>query len=92
MVRNRAAPNAGADLGSFFDNLKVRNLTRAVEKMTEADPAYEELFKVRKNNGVPAVRAPLELGDFGSKVQSFRGNTLKMHLPFHSFAIVELSE
>lgn len=81
------------DLEIAFDfaKLNVQNLTRAVEKMTESDPDYEELFRIRKANGVAPVRAPLELGDFGSKVLSFHGNVLKLHLDFHSFAVVELS-
>jgi hypothetical protein len=81
------------DIEIAFDSgkLAVKNLRQAVEKMTQPDPEYEELFNLRKENRVPEVRAPLDLGDFGSKVQSFRGDILKMHLDFHSFAIVELS-
>ncbi len=62
----------------------------AVDKMTAPDPDYEWLFKQSEKYRISKTRAPIELGDFGSKVLGFDGNTLKMHLDFHCFAIVEL--
>ncbi|MBQ9366556.1 MAG: hypothetical protein IJT83_02155 [Victivallales bacterium] len=62
----------------------------AVDTMTAPDPEYDELFAIQKANKVPPTRAPLELGDFGSKLLGFDGNTLKFSLDFHCFAIVEL--
>ncbi len=72
--------------------LGLGKLSKAVDKMTAADPDYQWLFEQRKAQGVPVTRAPLALGDFGSEVTGFDGKTLKMKLAFHSFAIVELTE
>ena len=65
---------------------------KAVDTMTADDPEYAELFKRRAEFKVPPTRAPLELGDFGSKVISFKDGVLRMSLEFHSFALVELTK
>lgn len=62
----------------------------ALDTMTADDPAYEELYRIRKENKVPDYRAPLKLGDFGSKINSFSNGKLNMTLKYHTFAIVEL--
>lgn len=62
----------------------------AVDTMTADDPEYEELYKIRQANNVPDNRAPLKLGDFGSKINSFSNGKLNMTLKYHTFAIVEL--
>ncbi|MBR6372678.1 MAG: hypothetical protein IKS20_05805 [Victivallales bacterium] len=74
-----------------WKKLNVKNPPRtALDTMTAPDKDYDWL-KVRfKEARVPAVRAPLELGDFGSKVISFKGNVLEMSLNYHCFAVVEL--
>lgn len=64
--------------------------TSAVDTMNADDPAYQELFERQKKYNVPPFRAPLELGDFGSKLISFEGDTLQMSLDYHCFAIIEL--
>lgn len=65
---------------------------KAVDKMTAPDPEYGELYRIQAKNRVPRDRAPLKLGDFGSKVDGIRDGSLKMSLKYHTFALVELSE
>ena len=60
------------------------------DRMNEPDPGYAELERRQKEFQVPPERAPLEAGEFGSKVHSFQGNTLRLSLDYHSFAILEL--
>ena len=75
-----------------FDAAKLglKPFTKATDRMTAPDPDYDWLYEQRKKCRVPSVRAPLKLGDFGSKVDSVSGGVLKMTLDYHSFAIVEL--
>lgn len=65
---------------------------KAVDILTAPDPDYDELYKIRSKNRVPDHRAPLKLGDFGSKLDGIRDGVLKMSLKHHAFALVELSE
>ena len=44
----------------------------------------------RQKCRVPSIRAPLKLGDFGSRIESIRDGVLKLTLDYHSFAVVEL--
>ncbi len=62
----------------------------AKDCMTAPDPEYQELQERQAKFGVPPERAPLRLGDFGSQIHSFQGNTLHLSLEHHSFAIIEL--
>ncbi|MCQ2404033.1 MAG: hypothetical protein MJ202_09945 [Lentisphaeria bacterium] len=83
--------NQTFDITFDWKTLGVQNPpTHALDTMTADDPEYAELFERQKKFGVPPERAPIELGDFGSKVLSFQGDTLRMSLDFHSFAIIEL--
>ncbi|GEM_PF-1894420 len=83
--------NQTFDITFDWKTLGVQNPpTKAVDTMTADDPKYAELFERQKKYKVPPDRAPLELGDFGSEVMSFQGDTLRMSLEFHSFAIIEL--
>ena len=66
--------------------------TKAVDTLPAPDPEYDELFKRRAEFKVPPTRAPLELGDFGSKLLSYENGKLKMSLDYHSFALVELTK
>jgi len=63
----------------------------ATDVMTAPDPEYAALFERRRKYKVPVSRAPLALGDFDTKVESFDGTTLKLHLPYHTFALVEFT-
>ena len=65
-------------------------LARAADLMTAADPDYAELFARRTRERISVSRAPLALGDFGTRVNGFDGRVLKYRLPFHSFGLVEL--
>ncbi len=66
--------------------------TKALDTLPAPDPEYDELFKRRAEFKVPPSRAPLELGDFGSKLLSYENGKLKMSLDYHSFALVELTK
>lgn len=68
-------------------------LTKAKDLMPADDPEYAELYEMRKRSGLtnPLGRVPLDLGEFGTRVDGFDGMTLKYHLPFHSFGLVELT-
>ena len=66
--------------------------TKAVDKLPAPDPEYDELFKRREEFKVPPVRAPLELGDFGSTLHSYENGRLKITLDFHCFALIELTK
>lgn len=87
-------PHVNQNLEIVFDTaaLGVSNLRRATDLMTAPDPAFAELLERQKKYRVELVRAPLELGNFGSHVTSFDGTVLKLALDFHSFALVELGE
>ncbi len=62
----------------------------ATEHIDAPDAEYEELYKRREKYGIPASRAPLKWIPAGVKVLDFNGETLSLHLPYHSFALVEL--
>ncbi len=64
--------------------------TKATDMLTRDDPAYQELFQIRTQRRVPNDRAPLKLGDFGSKLNSVSSGKINMTLKFHTFALVEL--
>ena len=70
--------------------LGLKPFAKATDCMTAPDPDYDWLYAQRKKGRVPPTRAPLKLGDFGSKVESVRDGVLKLTLDYHSFAIVEL--
>ncbi len=94
VVAHMGKPHVDQDVEIVFDwaKLGIKNPPdKAVDTMTAPDPDYQWLFEQQKKFNVPLERAPLELGDFGSKIVSFDGRTLKMKLAFHSFAIVELT-
>ena len=75
-----------------FDAAKLglKPFSKAVDRMTAPDPDYDWLFEQRKKFRVPASRAPLKLGDFGSRIESIRNGVLRLTLDYHSFAVVEL--
>ena len=64
----------------------------AIELMDADDPEYQELFNMRAKHNIPTVRVPLNWQPAGVKVLDFKDNTLKLHLPYHTFALVRLSE
>ena len=63
----------------------------ATERLTAPDPEYQELYRLRAENHIDARRAPLDLGDFGCEILGWDGNTLRLRLKHHCFAIVELT-
>ena len=64
----------------------------AVDTMTAPDPEYADLAEMRRRHRVHPTRAPIKPGDFGSRLLGYdaKSLTLKFHLDYHSFAIVEL--
>ena len=58
--------------------------------MTADDPDYAWLAERKKACGKDISRAPIGLSEFGTKVMGFDGRVLRLHLPFHRFAIVRL--
>ncbi len=64
----------------------------ALDTLPAPDPEYDTLLPTRNRLKIHYTRAPLKLGDFGSRIISYDSSTLqlKFHLDFHSFAIVEL--
>ncbi|MBO4619760.1 MAG: hypothetical protein J5654_06580 [Victivallales bacterium] len=66
-------------------------LPHANERLTSPDPEYQELYQIRAEKQVDARRAPLDLGDFGCEILGWDGNTLRLSLKHHCFAIVELT-
>jgi hypothetical protein len=66
-------------------------LPHATERLTASDPEYQELYHLRSENHIDARRAPLDLGEFGCEILGWDGNTLRLRLKHHCFAIVELT-
>ncbi len=71
-----------------WSRLGVKPPRKAVELMSAPDPEYEALFARREKYKVPVSRAPLKLGDFGTRVESFDGRKIKIGLPYHTFALI----
>ena len=71
--------------------LGLSALTRAEEMLTAPDPEYERLYERRRDAGLEPVRVTLDLGDFGVKNVRLEGNRLKLHLDFHSVALVKVT-
>ena len=67
-------------------------LFEAKDLMPADDPEYAELYELRKKAKLtnPLGRVPLDLGEFGTRIDGFDGKTLKYHLPYHTFGLVEL--
>lgn len=70
--------------------LKLKDFKSAAELMEADDPEYQELYKIRKAKNLPIIRIQLKWQNPGIKLLDFKNNTVKLHLPAHSFAIVEL--
>lgn len=65
-------------------------LTSAVEKMEAEDPAYKDLYELRKKYRVPTFRAPLDYVSGGAEIVSWQDGVLTLKLEAHTFAIIEL--
>ncbi len=93
VVSHLGKPHVDQTPEIIFDwaKLGVAPPAKAVDLMTAPDPEYGELFERRAKSRIPVSRVPLKLGDFGTKVESFDGNTLKLRLPYHTFSLVEFS-
>jgi hypothetical protein len=70
--------------------LKMKDFKSAAERLEGPDPEYKELYDLKKKADLPTVRIQLKWQNPGIKVQDFKNNTLRLHLPAHSFALVEV--
>lgn len=70
--------------------LNLKDFKSAAELFEADDPEYQELFKIRDEKGLKPYRVQLKWENPGIKLLDFKDNTVKLHLPAHSFAIVEL--
>lgn len=68
----------------------MKGFRSAFEHIDKDDPDYQLMYELRQKHSVPSMRAPLKWVPAGVKVLSFKDNVLKLHLPYHTFAIVEL--
>ena len=71
-------------------SIGMQNFKTAFEHIDKDDPEYQQLYEIRNKYSVPLERAPLKWVPAGVKVLSFKDNVLKLHIPYHTFAIVEL--
>ena len=94
VISHLGKPHVNQTPSITFDwaKLGVTPPRTATDVMTAPDPEYATLFERRSKYKVPVSRAPLALGDFGTKVESFDGTTLKLRLPYHTFALVEFTK
>ena len=65
-------------------------LSGARDMMSAPDPDYEYLFRRKAEKGKDIAKSPIGLGEFGTKVLGFDGKKLKLHLPYHRFAIIRV--
>ena len=70
--------------------LGLKDFRSARELMEADDPEYQDLYKLREANSLPIVRIQLKWQNPGIKLLNFQNNTVKLHLPAHTFALVEL--
>jgi hypothetical protein len=63
----------------------VKSFNKAQELFTSPDPEYNHIY-TEKNR----LRNPVKLGDFGVKFNGLENNRIKLHLDFHSVALVKL--
>lgn len=68
----------------------MKKLASATEKMDADDPAYRELYALRKKYRVPSFRAPLDYVSGGAEIVSWQDGVLTLKLKAHTFALVEL--
>ena len=68
----------------------MKNFKSASELLEGPDPEYKELYALKAKANLPASRIPLKWQNPGIKVQDFKNNTLRLHLPAHSFALIEV--
>ena len=93
VVAHIAKPHVDQDVELEFDlgALGVAGpLAKATDMMTADDPDFAWLAKRKAEKRGDISKSPVGLGDFGTKVLGFDGRTLRLHLPYHRFAIVRL--
>jgi hypothetical protein len=83
--------NQDVEISFNLKDLGIKGkLNRAVDMMPADDPDYQYLFDRKAEKGKDIAKSPIGLGEFGTKVLGFDGETLKLHLPYHRFAIVQI--
>jgi hypothetical protein len=87
----KAHLNQDVEISFNLKDLGIKGkLNRAVDMMPAEDPDYQYLFDRKAEKGKDIAKSPIGLGEFGTKVLGFDGETLKLHLPYHRFAIVQI--
>ena len=84
------------DFSPILKTLKSGGLSagKARDLMEMEDPDYAWLYEAKKgpvsagycNSG----RLSIKMGSFGTRIDGFDGTTLRYHLPYHTFGLVEL--
>ena len=72
--------------------LGLSKISRATDLMTAPDPDYQWLFEQRKLHRIPNTRAPLDLGDFGSRLVGTAKDHITVQLNHHCFSLVLIEE
>ncbi len=93
VISHLAKEHSTQDVEITFDLKKLGikgALNRARDMMPAEDPDYEYLFRRKKEKGKDIAKSPIGLGEFGTEVLGFDGKTLKVHLPYHRFALVQI--
>ena len=67
-----------------------RKFKKATELIDAEDKEYQDLFAMREKYKLAHNRVPLNWQPAGVKVLDFKDNTLKLHLPYHTFALVRI--
>ncbi|MBQ6914187.1 MAG: hypothetical protein IJQ65_00580, partial [Kiritimatiellae bacterium] len=93
VVAHLAKPHDDQDVEIEFDLAALGvagTLSAATDMMTADDPDYAWLARRKAEKGKDISKSPTGLGDFGTKVLGFDGRMLRLRLPHHRFALVEL--
>lgn len=63
----------------------LKELTTATEVLSADQPEYERLLQAKNR-----LRIPVKIGDYGVKFNGLDGNRIKLHLDYHSVAIIHI--
>ncbi len=72
------------------EKLGMSPFVKATEQIDADDPEYQDLYTLRKQNGVPNYRAPLDYQPGGAKIIDFKDGILTLELKAHTFALIKL--
>ncbi len=72
------------------EKLGMKPFVKATERIDADDPEYQDLYALRKQNGVPDYRAPLDYQPGGANIIDFNDGILTLELKAHTFALIGL--